>query len=68
MKKTAKKTDSQPLKVVEKPAEPVLVKVEILVHRTKVGSCICAKGAVLPLPKEQADALVSAELAKIIGI
>jgi len=66
MKKTAKKeTENKPLEVV---ADPVMVKVEILVNKTKVRSIICAKGAVLPLPKEQADALVSAELAKIIGI
>ena len=66
MKKTAKKeTENKPLEVV---ADPVMVMVEILVNKTKVRSIICAKGAVLPLPKEQADALVSAELAKIIGI
>lgn len=63
MKKSTKKVIED--KIV---AMPVMVKTEILVHRTKVASMICAKGAVLSLPKEQADALVSAELAKIIGI
>jgi len=66
MKKTSKKvTEKQPLEVV---ADPVMLKVEITSDRVKVGSCICAKGAVISITKEQADALVSAELAKIIGI
>jgi len=63
MKKSTKKVSED-----KNVAEPVMVTVEILVHKTKIRSIICAKGAVLPLPKEQADALVSAELAKIIGI
>ena len=66
MKKTAKKeTEKQPLEVV---ADPVMLRVEITADRAKVGSCTCAKGAVITITKERADALVSAELAKIIGI
>jgi len=68
MKKTTKKTQEQPQEEVTKPAAPVMLKVEITAPRAKVGSCICAKGAVISITKEQADALVGAELAKIIGI
>jgi len=70
MKKKSSKVKSE---ATEQPApevesKPVMLKVEITADRAKVGNCICAKGAVISITKEQADALVSAELAKIIGI
>jgi len=70
-KKSNKVTSDQPAPeqpAFEVVAKPVMLKVEITADRAKVGNCICAKGAVISITKEQADALVSAELAKIIGI
>ena len=61
----AKKSDKKEAKEVN---SSVMMQVKILKHRTKVGGVICAEGATLNLPQEQADALVSAELAEIIGI
>lgn len=73
MKKKTNKVKSENSEAPEQPAfevvaKPVMLKVEITADRAKVGNCICAKGAVISITKEQADALVSAELAKIIGI
>jgi len=73
MKKKTNKVKSEQQPAPEQPAfevvaKPVMLKVKITAARAKVGSCICAKGAVISITKEQADALVSAELAEIIGI
>lgn len=72
MKKKTNKVKSEqqlaPEPAFEVVAKPVMLKVKITAARAKVGSCICAKGAVISITKEQADALVSAELAEIIGI
>ena len=78
MKKKTNKVKSEQQPAPEQPApeqpafevvaKPVMLKVKITAARAKVGNCICAKGAVISITKEQADALVSAELAEIIGI
>lgn len=49
-------------------AEPANIAIETIGHRVKVGKAICSGPVPFGITKPQADALVAAGLARIIGV
>lgn len=54
--------------VTAEVAEPCNLRIEVIGNRVKVGKAICSGDVPFPVTKSQADALVSAGLARIIGV